>query len=140
MTRRMRSLADIYEGWDGHQTSLVQAIAPLTPEQLIWRPAAKLNSVGELARHISLARITWFARMDAPGSAALIDQIQASSQWGYYQAKGIKGNMVVNKVDMLLAFGRAASQSDQDKISQYKKIRMKSLKMPGRKNVPPPFT
>jgi hypothetical protein len=52
---------------------------------------------------------------------AVIDQIQASSQWGYYQAKGIKGNMVANKIDLLLAFGRAATQSDQDQITQYKK-------------------
>ncbi len=71
----MNSLADIYQGWDGHQTSLVNAIAPLTREQLIWRPASNLNSVGELARHISLGRITWFARMDAPGSAELIKRI-----------------------------------------------------------------
>jgi hypothetical protein len=58
MIQSMRSLADIFEGWDGHQTSLVHAIAPLTREQLLWRPAANLKSVGELARHISLARIT----------------------------------------------------------------------------------
>ncbi|HZD55391.1 MAG TPA: DinB family protein [Anaerolineales bacterium] len=80
MAKSMRSPADIFEGWDGHQTSLVHAVAPLTREQLVWRPAADLNSVGELARHISLARITWFARMDAPGSAALARQIHAWEQ------------------------------------------------------------
>lgn len=73
----MHSLAKIYEGWEGHQTSLVNAIAPLTAEQLLWRPAANLNSVGELARHISLGRLTWFVRMEAPGSAQLADQISA---------------------------------------------------------------
>ena len=64
-------LKDVYKGWEGHQTSLVHAIAPLTREQLLWRPAEHLQSVGELARHISLGRISWFNRMDAPGCAAL---------------------------------------------------------------------
>jgi uncharacterized damage-inducible protein DinB len=75
-------LTDIFDGWDGHQTSLVHAIAPLTAGQLLWRPAANLNSVGELARHISLARITWFVRMDAPGSAELAGQIDAWEEDG----------------------------------------------------------
>lgn len=70
-------LANIFDGWNGHQTSLVNAIAPLTPAQLGWRPAAHLQSVGELARHISLARITWFSRMGAPGSEAVVKQIDA---------------------------------------------------------------
>lgn len=70
------SLMSIYEGWDGHQTSLIQAIALLTPQQLAWRPAAHLQSVGELARHISLGRITWFRRMNAPGSAQLANLIE----------------------------------------------------------------
>lgn len=70
-------LSEIYDGWSGHQTSLVNAIAPLTREQLIWRPAPGLNSVGELARHISLGRLGWFLRMGAPGSAALAAQIDA---------------------------------------------------------------
>ena len=76
----MNLLADIYQGWEGHQVSLVHAIAPLTRDQLLWRPAANLNSVGELARHISLGRITWFSRMGAPGSAELVSQINAWEQ------------------------------------------------------------
>jgi uncharacterized damage-inducible protein DinB len=80
MTRKMQSLAQVYDGWQGHQTSLVQAIAPLTAGQLRWRPAPSLNSVGELARHISLGRLTWFVRMAAPGSAALAAQIKTWEQ------------------------------------------------------------
>lgn len=80
MTHVLQSLADIYDGWDGHQSSLVNAIAPLTPDQLRWRPTANQNSIGELARHISLGRITWFVRMRAPGSALLADQIEAWQQ------------------------------------------------------------
>ena len=70
-------LSEIFAGWEGHQASLVAAIEPLSPAQLRWRPAENLNSVGELARHISLARIEWFVRMDAPGSAELAAAIHA---------------------------------------------------------------
>ncbi|MCA9919163.1 MAG: DinB family protein [Anaerolineales bacterium] len=75
MAKQAMTLMQIYEGWAGHQTSLVHAIAPLTPDQLSWRPTEHLFSVGELARHISLGRLTWFLRMGAPGSATLAQQI-----------------------------------------------------------------
>jgi hypothetical protein len=53
--------------------------------------------------------------------SAVLDQIQASAQWGYYQSKGIKGNLLANKVDLLTSLGKLANQSDLDKIAQYKK-------------------
>ena len=65
------SLMGIFEGWEGHQASLVNALAPLSQEQLTWRPAPQLRSAGQLAMHISFGRIGWFQRMDAPGSAEL---------------------------------------------------------------------
>lgn len=72
----MQGLAEIFDGWNGYQESLVAAIAPLSREQLIWRPEPQLRSTGEIARHISLGRITWFARMDAPGSQQVTDRIE----------------------------------------------------------------
>ena len=72
----MTALISIFDGWDGFQTSLVDAIAPLTPQQLRWRPGIMLRSVGQIARHISLGRLAWFGRMDAPGSAELAEQIR----------------------------------------------------------------
>lgn len=71
MTLNTQSLMTIYEGWEGHQASLVNAIAPLSQGQLTWRPAPHLRSAGQLAMHISFGRIGWFQRMDAPGSAEL---------------------------------------------------------------------
>lgn len=68
----------IFEGWDSHQESLVRAVAPRSPRELAYRPAPKLRSVGELASHLSLGRIGWFARMGAPGSAALA---RAAAGW-----------------------------------------------------------
>ena len=62
------SLEHVYEGWGGYQTSLVNAITPLTPDQLDWRPSDNHRSVGEIARHISAGRINWFTFMSAPGS------------------------------------------------------------------------
>lgn len=69
------SLAAVLDGWQGYETSLEHAIEPLSPEQLGWRPAPELRSVGELARHISLGRLNWFLRMDAPGSAELAARV-----------------------------------------------------------------
>jgi uncharacterized damage-inducible protein DinB len=69
------SLMSVYEGWDSHQLALIRAITPLTLEQLSWRPAPSLNSVGELISHLALARLWWFYPMGAPGSAELVDQI-----------------------------------------------------------------
>ncbi len=80
MSIHQPTLADILDGWNGYQTSLANAIAPLTAEQLRWRPTANHRSVGELARHISLGRVTWFARMDAPLSQEVAAQIPAWEQ------------------------------------------------------------
>jgi uncharacterized damage-inducible protein DinB len=62
MNPQAHSLTSVYKGWDGYQTSLVQAIAPRLREQLIWRPAPHLRSAGEIARHISVGRVDWFYR------------------------------------------------------------------------------
>lgn len=68
-------LRTIFHGWDGYQTSLVRAVATLTPEQLAWKPAPHLRSVGELVEHISSGRVGWFEKMGAPGSAELARQV-----------------------------------------------------------------
>jgi len=71
----MTSLANIYRGWEGYQTSLVHAVTPLTHEQLIWRAATDRRSLGEIVRHISLGRINWFVRMGAPGVDAVAQRV-----------------------------------------------------------------
>jgi uncharacterized damage-inducible protein DinB len=70
------SLKTVYEGWDGYQVSLVHAIAPLSSAQLAYRPAPGLRSVGEITSHISLGRLGWFQRMQAPGSDELASQAE----------------------------------------------------------------
>jgi uncharacterized damage-inducible protein DinB len=77
MPTSTNSLMSVYEGWDGYRQSIIKAVAPLTLEQLAWRPAENLRSVGEIARHIALGSINWFMRMDAPGSHELAARIEA---------------------------------------------------------------
>ena len=52
---------------------------------------------------------------------AMIDQIRASDQWNYYQAKGIKANVLSSKLELLKAVGKPSSEKDQEKLAEYKK-------------------
>jgi hypothetical protein len=51
---------------------------------------------------------------------AMIEQIQASDQWGYYQAKGVKAAVLSAKVELLGAIRKSGSSSDQEKIERYR--------------------
>ena len=51
---------------------------------------------------------------------AMVDQIQASDQWNYYQAKGMKASILSSKMDLLAAFGKKPSEKDEGKTEQYK--------------------
>ena len=75
MTTSSPFLKTVYEGWDSHQQALMSAVIPLMPEHLAWRPAPNEASVNELIAHIAGARLWWFYKMSAPGSAALARQI-----------------------------------------------------------------
>jgi hypothetical protein len=51
---------------------------------------------------------------------AMIGQLQASDQWSYYQAKGIKSVVLESKIDMMKQLGKAVNPKDEEKIKQYK--------------------
>jgi hypothetical protein len=51
---------------------------------------------------------------------ALIVQLKASDQWGYYQSKGIKAGVLNSKVDLFSALGKAANPEDGKKLEEYK--------------------
>ncbi len=51
---------------------------------------------------------------------ALIEQIQSSDQWSYYQAKGIKSNVLSSKVQLLKELGKTVQPEDLEKLKQYK--------------------
>ena len=50
---------------------------------------------------------------------AMIEQIQSSDKWGYYQAKGIKAAVLNTRIELLQALGKPISKEDQDKADQY---------------------
>lgn len=67
----LKSLAELFSGWDGYNASLVRAIGGLTPEQCSFRLKPEMHSAAEIARHIAIGRLCWFVRMNAPGSAEI---------------------------------------------------------------------
>lgn len=50
---------------------------------------------------------------------AMIDQIAASDQWNYYQAKGVKAAVLGSKMETLQALGQKNSAEDEDKLKRY---------------------
>ena len=52
---------------------------------------------------------------------AMIEQLKASDQWNYYQAKGVKGNVLASKMDIMAALGKPADPKDKEKLGEYKK-------------------
>ena len=60
MVAQNSTLETFYANWEKYQAGLVEAIKPLTIEQLALRAAPNLRSVGELAQHIARTRVGWF--------------------------------------------------------------------------------
>jgi hypothetical protein len=52
---------------------------------------------------------------------AMIKQIQSSDKWNFYQAKGIKLNLLITKTELLAALGKTVDEKDQEKLEKYKK-------------------
>lgn len=69
----MASALDLYRGWETYQDLLIRAISHLTPEQLTYRTAAHLRSVGENCRHIIGARARWCHIILGLGDEVLAD-------------------------------------------------------------------
>ena len=52
---------------------------------------------------------------------AMILQIQSSDQWNFYQAKGIKANLLNTKAEILSALGKTVDDKDKAKLEKYQK-------------------
>ena len=61
------TLTLFYKGWDEYQKLLVEAVTPLTPEQLALQAAPNLRPAWVLAAHIIAARVSWFHRRMGEG-------------------------------------------------------------------------
>src|SRR2546428_1926515 len=70
------ALASVFDGWEGHQISLVKAVEPLTREQLSYRPTPGLRTVREIVNHIAGGRVGWLLRI-GEGSMELAGQVEA---------------------------------------------------------------
>ncbi len=53
-------------------------------------------------------------------SQAMIDQIETSDQWNFYQAKGVKLAIVESKLELLPVLGKEPAQPDRDRAARYK--------------------
>ena len=50
---------------------------------------------------------------------ALIEQMKATDQWAYYQAKGIKANILASKMELQRALGKGTDPGDEKKVQKY---------------------
>ena len=65
------TLTPFYKGWDQYQQCLVEAIAPLTDEQLALRAALSQRPIWLLAAHIIGSRVSSFQDSRGEGDSAL---------------------------------------------------------------------
>src|SRR5437764_5722971 len=71
MQQNVTTLTPFYKGADEYQGLLVQALAPLSPEQLALRAAPSLRPAWLLAAHIIGTRVGWFQGVMGEGEPAL---------------------------------------------------------------------
>jgi len=51
---------------------------------------------------------------------AMLEQVQSSDQWNYYQAKGIKAAVLEERLENLQLNGQAPTAAQQKKLAEYK--------------------
>lgn len=54
------------------------------------------------------------------GNKVTRELIQNANQWNYFQAKGIKANLLQTKIELMTASKLAVSQQDRDKLKEYR--------------------
>src|SRR5260370_40367065 len=59
MTEHPFVLAPFYKGWDVYQRHLVNALVPLSPDQLAFHTTQALRSIVMIATHIVAVRARW---------------------------------------------------------------------------------
>jgi uncharacterized damage-inducible protein DinB len=79
MTDVARILEPFVQGWAGYQRLLLDAIGPLTLEQLSSRTALFQWAVWQLAAHMAGSRAYWFHDVLGEGDAAVRDMFRVES-------------------------------------------------------------
>jgi len=77
MTQQQSPLPTFYDGWQNYQNLIIQAIAPLAPEQLALKAAPGLRSIHDIATHIIGARTRWFNYLMGEGD----EEFAAFAPW-----------------------------------------------------------
>lgn len=80
MVQDITTLAALYKGWDTYQRHLIEAITPLTPEQLAFSIASNTHTVGQIAAHIAFGRSLWIHRVMCLGGPELAEIAQKNWQ------------------------------------------------------------
>ena len=52
---------------------------------------------------------------------AMIEQVQCSDQWNFYQAKGIKASVLMTKMELRRELGKSDRQKDTRQLEKYQK-------------------
>jgi uncharacterized damage-inducible protein DinB len=71
MTEHTLPLITFYQGWETYQQSLVETIAPLSPEQLALPVAPHHWTIGMVAQHMVANRVWWFQGWMGEGNPEL---------------------------------------------------------------------
>jgi hypothetical protein len=56
---------------------------------------------------------------------AMLEQLQATDQWAFYQAKGIKSSVLESKLELLAALGKPTNGDERAKVAGYEEERRK---------------
>lgn len=91
----------------------------------IQEGAEKRNERWILLVAMSTALLAVFAALASllagyHANEALVKQVQASDQWAYYQAKGIKSAVLESKLELLWALDKERNPKDEEKVTEYK--------------------
>jgi uncharacterized damage-inducible protein DinB len=71
MTDDGPNIAGFYEGWRLTNDRLIEALAPLSAEELAWRPGPEMWPIWALAGHLAGGRVYWLCSiLKEPGAAS----------------------------------------------------------------------
>jgi len=95
MSEQQQLVSAIYEGWHAYQQLLLEAIRPLSEEQLALYVSTKQRSVDEIARHVIGARARWFYMLMGEGG----DEFKQLGRWDRRGARARSASELVSGLE-----------------------------------------
>jgi hypothetical protein len=92
--------------------------------ETVHEEAEKSKERWIIAVALSTALLAVFAAVSAllagyHADEAMIEQLHASDQWSFYQAKGIKSAILESKITLLHGLGKEPEPRDQETVNRY---------------------